>query len=393
MAKKPMARNYGKSASTSKSVKVIAIITAVVVLLGIAATVAVMVATYDPDAPRPGLYLNGKRVRNTGVMLTVGGHEIYYPEYRYYYLSTKYRLGMGDVSYWDSDPDGSKARNLKAETEKAIQEMYAWQAFASERGIGLTQEERDSILDAVKEEKRLYGTEYKNSLLNRFMMNEETYIKVTEMQQVRSKIEAEYYDEVFAQHRDELLDKNVVSVMHILRQFGEYATEEEALEASEKIVEEIHGEIEQRMSAATAQAGGEELSAEQQLEITKEVFLEMRGKYDGDSAGQPEAGYTFGAGTMVEEFYQGSLALEVGGISEPIRTDYGYHIILRLPLNMDSMVGVDDHDHGDEDYDEAEHLIFGDVQNLMHELFSERVAEQTVVPGEHYDSVSLASIK
>ena len=43
-------------------------------------------------------------------------------------------------------------------------------------------------------------------------------------------------------------------------------------------------------------------------------------------------GYVFTEGEMVDEFYQGTKALEVGGVSDPIKSSYGWHIIQRLPL-------------------------------------------------------------
>ena len=36
---------------------------------------------------------------------------------------------------------------------------------------------------------------------------------------------------------------------------------------------------------------------------------------------------------MTEEFTQGVAALEIGGISEPVQTEYGYHVIVRLDIN------------------------------------------------------------
>jgi len=38
----------------------------------------------------------------------------------------------------------------------------------------------------------------------------------------------------------------------------------------------------------------------------------------------------FGRGKMVKEFENVAFSLEVGKISEPIKTQYGYHIIKRL---------------------------------------------------------------
>ena len=37
----------------------------------------------------------------------------------------------------------------------------------------------------------------------------------------------------------------------------------------------------------------------------------------------------FGPGMMVKPFEDGVLALEVGGVSEPIQTQFGYHLIHR----------------------------------------------------------------
>ena len=38
----------------------------------------------------------------------------------------------------------------------------------------------------------------------------------------------------------------------------------------------------------------------------------------------------FGRGKMVKEFEDAAFKLEVGKISEPVKTQYGYHIIKRL---------------------------------------------------------------
>jgi len=43
-------------------------------------------------------------------------------------------------------------------------------------------------------------------------------------------------------------------------------------------------------------------------------------------------GYVFMPGVMVPEFFDGTLALAYGEISPPIQSSFGYHIILRLPV-------------------------------------------------------------
>ncbi len=65
--------------------------------------------------------------------------------------------------------------------------------------------------------------------------------------------------------------------------------------------------------------------------ISGENFEELIKNYGEDPGQDPETGYTFTIGTMVDEFYEGALNLSEGDISEPIKTTYGYHIIKKYP--------------------------------------------------------------
>lgn len=44
-------------------------------------------------------------------------------------------------------------------------------------------------------------------------------------------------------------------------------------------------------------------------------------------------GYAYTEGTMVTEFEDAVKALQIGGVSEPVRTSYGYHIIMRVAVD------------------------------------------------------------
>lgn len=66
--------------------------------------------------------------------------------------------------------------------------------------------------------------------------------------------------------------------------------------------------------------------------VAGESFEDLIEELNEDPGEDPATGYTFGEGEMVDEFYQAAKALEVGGISEPVKTTYGYHVIKRYPL-------------------------------------------------------------
>ncbi len=45
-------------------------------------------------------------------------------------------------------------------------------------------------------------------------------------------------------------------------------------------------------------------------------------------------GYLFAEGTMLSEFYEACLALSEYQVSDPVKSSYGYHIIVRLPIDV-----------------------------------------------------------
>ena len=82
-----------------------------------------------------------------------------------------------------------------------------------------------------------------------------------------------------------------------------------------------------------------ELRAIKDPEELKKRFAELKEQYceDTGKTTYPD-GYTFTPGTMVQEFEAATKALGSYEISDPVKTSYGYHIIMRLPLSADSQI-------------------------------------------------------
>jgi len=57
-------------------------------------------------------------------------------------------------------------------------------------------------------------------------------------------------------------------------------------------------------------------------------FDEMMAQYQEDTG---SGIYSFGPGEMVEAFEKKSFELGINELSEPVKTEYGYHVILRIP--------------------------------------------------------------
>ena len=72
------------------------------------------------------------------------------------------------------------------------------------------------------------------------------------------------------------------------------------------------------------------------------LFDQLTAEYTEDTgyAHYPE-GYFFGEGEMVAAFEDAVKLLEVGGLSEVVESEYGYHIILRIPIDPNAVIGTD----------------------------------------------------
>lgn len=92
-------------------------------------------------------------------------------------------------------------------------------------------------------------------------------------------------------------------------------------------------------SAGTTEDGQEAAPAEDKRAKAEEILGRINNGEDFDAlmnefnedTGETEAGYTFTAGEMAAPFEKAAFALKIGEVSDIVESQYGYHIIKRIP--------------------------------------------------------------
>lgn len=169
---------------------------------------------------------------------------------------------------------------------------------ASKEKVTVTEEEIQEELNATIES---YGGEeaYTSALKSSGMTEEEmkkdikVYLQTVKLIESRVAITDEEIETYFNENKETFATAAQVEASHIL----------------------VDDEATAKEIAAKLAAGGD--------------FAELAKEYSTDTASAEnggELGY-FGAGEMAEAFEKAAFAMKAGEISEPVKTDYGYHII------------------------------------------------------------------
>ena len=375
----------------SLKIKIVSGVVAAILVAAAVTGIAYLSTQFESKGTEPGLYVGGERVDEPGVMMKVGDYEVGFDEYRYFYMMNKSFLEQSyGEAIWDSDYDGAMALELRKATEESIVSLYSWLKIAEEEGIALTDEEKQEVLDTMAEQKEQLGEEgFAQNLEDMYLTSEDMYVDMTEKQKLLQKTQ-ETLNEEMTGEVEENLDEYLLTAKHILISFedptgegqSQASAEEELLDAvgdaaaaSESAAQggeqNVQQADEQEVSVGSEAAAAEDavssetaaLSEEEAEALAKQradelvamleeaqangadlqaVFDELMWTYGQDPGVETYPnGYTFGEGEMVTEFYEGAIALEPGAFSAPIKTDYGYHIIMRMPLDTESLEDVD----------------------------------------------------
>lgn len=323
----------------------------------------------------PTLTIDGKSIdiSDNPVILTIGGVEIRFDEYRYMYkiYESYYAMYNGiTADMWEGNEENFQV--FKDELRDALIERNYGNIVGKKFGLEFDDEDNEQIEVGLENERAQFETEEKfQEALDLSGLQEDLLRRLVASGIMDNKVYALYVGENarFRPTDDEVrkhIKENYSRVYHLLisnEHFSESVgyedyTEEELKTAAKELAEEML----------------------EQINSGKDTIYNLA-QTVGDDPGMKDNtdGYMFTYGEMVPEFEEASFALEVGEKSGLVESDYGYHIIEKLELDQ----FIEDNFEGVREL--CENSIFNSEVNKI-------LAEAEIVYSEYYDGISYDSI-
>ena len=291
------------------------------------------------------------------VVMTMDGEDVTWEEYFYwlYYSGVQVNnyinqmaanmsaYGM-DVSWDDAaDDTGISFKDYVVQlAEDNIRQIHSIKKFSAENDVTLTEDNLKAIEEQRKTDmvnlcgEEVSDEEFAEFLKSTYYLPIKVYDDMNEINYLYQNCFAKLYGEDGEKLSDEkaeayLKDSGYMNAAHILFMTVDPSTGE-ALD-DETIAEK----------KALADKFAAELAGITDIEKLQERFAEIKDEYCEDTGKEayPD-GYIFTPGTMVTEFEDTVNALEDYQVSEPVESRYGYHIIMRLPLTVDTVLKTSD---------------------------------------------------
>ncbi|MBQ9081947.1 MAG: peptidylprolyl isomerase [Clostridia bacterium] len=300
------------------------------------------------------------------VVMTINGRDITMEEYRYYYLGLKSDYDGGDESYWKNNESGRKG--LKTLVETYIKQAAVYDKILADNGYAANAEDRVNVEKDIQDMKDMYESDKEFlELLAYNNLTEKMYGDIL----LRNEVLYRYLYDYNVKNKQDKMDKylkDFVRAKHILVQFSTTTS-----------------------SSATTSSGEQTRTKEEAKKLADEILKKIADGEDfdklikeyGEDPGMESNpdGYVFTYDEMVEEFEKAAFALDINGISEPVETTYGYHIIQRLEI--------------DEEFQRENFVtIFNDDEFFedLEALVEKEMEKMTIDYADIYDKVDIETV-
>lgn len=291
------------------------------------------------------------------VVLKIDGHDVTYDEYRYFFMNMKNELDGGDTSYWTSDNE----RILRDTVMETIIRHYSVYNLAEQYKIKFDNDMKTAVDDEIKYTIDSYGGDdgYYMALEENYMTGD-CYRNILEISQleiaVRDYLIDEFTSDIMAD--DATVEKdfnaNFARATHILIQHNN----DTEYEQNKELAEELSNRI----------SNGED-------------FDELLISHGQDIGIDYENGYYLTHGMYNETFENTVYSLNIDEISEVIESAVGFHIIKRLPLDINYL------------YDNYEEIRYIYKNRIINERL-DKIAETLKVDYEDlYNEINISTMK
>lgn len=310
------------------------------------------------EAPMPeykGLDLEAVYALHQGdeVVMSINGRDVCWDDYYYWlnvqasqvdaYLEQMLMYTGQEIKWSDTvDEEGTTyADVVLGDTETMLRQIYGIELKAEEMGVTLSDEEQAEIDASIAEfAVSMCGEgateEELNETLKAIHVSPELFRRILGSNKLLTNCFEAKYGEQGSDISDEqalayIEEQGVMHANHILFLTMDMST---GMSYEEDVIEE-------KLAAATAAM--EELRAIEDDAEREAAFVAMKEERCEDTGKVLNPlGYCFVPGTMVPEFEETAAALAPYEISEPVKTSYGYHVLMGLPANPDTSIrGVD----------------------------------------------------
>lgn len=273
------------------------------------------------------------------LVMTVNGLDVRWSDYYYWiYNAAKQLEESYDIASWTDKIDDIYTYDDVAKTyaEQVVAEYWVILARAQETGTEMTEQDRDYYNAILQQDIDSYAggdPELFKQYLASMFISPELYEKMM----TSSQLYARMYIDTFGETGELLGDGDALA-------FAEdqgYCRAKHILYMTQDDTGAALSDEDKAAVYAAAQAALDKLSSVTDEQARLESFdtLMAEESQDPGSAYYPD-GYYFVPGDMVTEFDSAARALAENEISGIVESSYGYHIILRLPLDLDADVGT-----------------------------------------------------
>lgn len=300
-----------------------------------AALSAVMVLSGCGAEKRMSAETDGDKSLNDKVVATIGKTEITQADYNFIYKlvydnMSQYSSYYGDD--WESmeiEEGKTMGDYMKENTEAQIKQMAAAVELAKDNGITA---DSSAVKEAVTKnknnlvEQNYKGTDGYKAYLEEARTTDKAFDRYLEICEIYDRL----YKELTKTDGKASVDEEKLK-KDFLKEYADKWRVQHILIGTQAQTDSSGNETKPAKTDDEAKKIAEEVIAKLDAGADFDDLIEEYNEDPGISKGKF---YVFGAGEMVPEFEEASKNLEIGSYTkEPVKTDYGYHIIKRYVID------------------------------------------------------------